>query len=199
MSLFFCQNRNLYVYPLCLEENGLAIASYQVTMCMRVECERLSKCGCEVGLSTRKRSAPLFWHTKVPKVVAPFPGWLRDNTRYAFPYLFPSPHLSLDALTNPPQDSTDDQGQDPRSTSGPSITSVAARCPPRAIGYPSIVARISLLLLKAHPNNCDPRLGHGFISIQALVFLSRVVNKVVPCVTPTDSSPPADQPKDTQR
>jgi RNA polymerase II subunit A small phosphatase-like protein len=30
-------------------------------------------------------------------------------------------------------------------------------------------------------------------------FFSRVVNKVVPCVTPTDSSPPpADQPKDTQ-
>ncbi|KXN90900.1 hypothetical protein AN958_02682 [Leucoagaricus sp. SymC.cos] len=91
-----------------------------------------------------------------------------------------------DTLTNPTQDGTDDQGQDPWNT-GPSLTSS------RSSTLPSKNHRIPFYRRK------NKSTASQSSSPSKPSFFSRVVNKVVPCVTPTDSSPPTtDQPKETQ-
>lgn len=87
-------------------------------------------------------------------------------------------------------------------TQDPVSPPVVALFPPRTIVYPFIVARINPLLPKARflifsflyfPTNFLAGSSQSKPS-----FFTRVVNKVVPCVTPTDDPSPIDQPRDNQ-
>ncbi|KAF9446388.1 NIF-domain-containing protein [Macrolepiota fuliginosa MF-IS2] len=88
-----------------------------------------------------------------------------------------------DTLTNTAQDSSDNRGQDPYS--GPSLASSRTT-------FPSKSHRIPFYRRK---NKSAASQGS---SPTKPSFFTRVVNKVVPCVTPTDSPSPIDQPRDIQ-
>ncbi|KAF5355014.1 hypothetical protein D9756_005220 [Leucocoprinus leucothites] len=153
-------------------------------------------------MGMRGASRPSFAWRSAPSPSSPTPSLMPpSSSRFSlrkrffpgsqkYPKTAPHPQdgseATHDTLTNPPQDGTDNQGQDPWTASGPSLTSSRSTLPSKSHRIPFYRRKTKPAASEGSPPSKPS-------------FFSRVVNKVVPCVTPTDNPPPsADQPKDTQ-